>query len=169
VAAARRAGADLRPLVGVMRTRTELPPGIAADPGADVTVALLNDEAYVSRTEVRAVAAGRCAWRSSTATASPASPPRCSSTNPDFTDNRLHETLAPERRPGDTDPGAASPPRSFNAPMLRDLRNSAPYMHNGIFESLREVVEFYDRRSSVAPLGLTDQEIDDMVAFLDEL
>jgi cytochrome c peroxidase len=88
---------------------------------------------------------------------------------PDFTDNRMHETLVPQRRPGDTDTGAASPPRSFNTPMLRDVRNSAPYMHNGVFESLREVVEFYDRRSSVAPLNLTEQEIDDLVAFLDEL
>ncbi|HEY3189262.1 MAG TPA: hypothetical protein VGJ70_17385, partial [Solirubrobacteraceae bacterium] len=88
---------------------------------------------------------------------------------PDFTDNRLHETLVPQRRPGDTDTGAASPARSFNTPMLRDVRNSAPYMHNGVFESLREVVEFYDQRSSVAPLHLTDQEVDDLVAFLNEL
>jgi hypothetical protein len=31
------------------------------------------------------------------------------------------------------------------------------------------VVEFYDERSSVAPLNLTPQEIDDLVAFLGEL
>ena len=58
VAAARRAGADLRPLVGVMRTRTALPPGFAPDPAADVTVVLVNDEAYVSRPAVH-LPAGR--------------------------------------------------------------------------------------------------------------
>ena len=56
--AMRRAGADLRPLVGVMRARTQLPPGIPTEPGADVTVVLLNDEAYVSRTAVH-LPAGR--------------------------------------------------------------------------------------------------------------
>ena len=47
--AMRLAGAELRPLVGVMRSRTQLPPGVPTDAGADVTVVLLNDEAYVSR------------------------------------------------------------------------------------------------------------------------
>jgi virginiamycin B lyase len=45
----RRAGVDLRPLVGVMRSRTQLPPGVPTDAGADLTVVLVNDEAYVSR------------------------------------------------------------------------------------------------------------------------
>jgi cytochrome c peroxidase len=88
---------------------------------------------------------------------------------PDFTDNRLHDTLVPQGRPGDDDPGAPSPRGAFNTPMLRDVRNSAPYMHNGTLGSLRDVIEFYDQRSSVAPLNLTSQEIDDLVAFLGEL
>jgi cytochrome c peroxidase len=88
---------------------------------------------------------------------------------PDFTDNRLHDTLVPQGRPGDDDRGAPSPAGAFNTPMLRDVRNSAPYMHNGVFGSLREVVEFYDERSSVAPLNLRPEEIDDLVAFLGEL
>ena len=52
---------------------------------------------------------------------------------------------------------------------MRDLRNTAPYMHNGVFGTLREVVEFYDQRSSVAPLRLSQAEINDLVAFLEEL
>ena len=60
-----------------------------------------------------------------------------------------------KRRAGDTDPGASSPAGAFNTPQLRDLRNTAPYMHNGSIGTLREVVEFYDQRSSVAPLRLT--------------
>jgi len=52
---------------------------------------------------------------------------------------------------------------------MRDLRNTAPYMHNGSLKTLREVVEFYDQRSSIAPLRLTDQEIADLVAYLQTL
>jgi len=87
---------------------------------------------------------------------------------PLFTDNDLHNTLVPNR-PGWNDPGAPTPPGAFNTPTLRDARNTAPYMHNGVFNSLREVVEFYNARSSVAPLNLTPQEIDDLVAYLDAL
>ena len=42
-------------------------------------------------------------------------------------------------------------------------------MHDGSIGTLREVVEFYDQRSSVAPLRLTAAEVDDLVAFLEEL
>ena len=87
---------------------------------------------------------------------------------PDFTDNNLHDTFVPKPR-GDTDPGARTPAGTFNTPHLRDLRNTAPYMHNGSIGTLREVVEFYDQRSSVAPLRLTAAEVDDLVAFLEEL
>ncbi|MCW2998262.1 MAG: hypothetical protein JWN65_1811 [Solirubrobacterales bacterium] len=41
------------PLVGVMRTRAALPPGARTTEGADVDVALVNDEAYVSKRRVR--------------------------------------------------------------------------------------------------------------------
>ena len=88
---------------------------------------------------------------------------------PDFTDNRLHDTFVPKRTASDTDPGAKAAPGAFNTPQMRDLRNTAPYMHNGVFGTLREVVEFYDQRSSVAPLRLTQAEINDLVAFLEEL
>ena len=88
---------------------------------------------------------------------------------PDFTDNQLHDTFVPKRTASDTDPGAKVPAGTFNTPQLRDLRNTAPYMHNGAIGTLREVVEFYDQRSSVAPLRLTQAEIGDLVAFLQEL
>ena len=91
---------------------------------------------------------------------------------PLLTDNALHDTLVPKVSDGDTDTGAATsgPLRgSFNTPQMRDLRNTAPYMHNGSLKTLREVVEFYDQRSSIAPLRLTDQEIADLVAYLQTL
>ena len=65
----------------------------------------------------------------------------------------------------------------FRTPSLRELRDSAPYMHNGAFASLREVVDFYDRGAGAAPnqpgwlrpLGLSEAEKQDLLAFLDAL
>jgi cytochrome c peroxidase len=87
---------------------------------------------------------------------------------PLFTDNGIHNTLVPQRN-GWNDPGAPAPPGGFNTPTLRDIRNTAPYMHNGVFNTLREVVEFYNARSSIAPLNLTPQEMDDLVAYMNAL
>jgi cytochrome c peroxidase len=87
---------------------------------------------------------------------------------PLFTDNKEHNTLVPNV-PGWDDPGAAIPPGAFNTPTLRDIRNSAPYMHNGVFKTLRDVIDFYNTRSSIAPLGLTSSEEDDLVAYMEAL
>jgi len=63
----------------------------------------------------------------------------------------------------------------MRTPGLRNLELRAPYMHNGRFETIEEVVEFYDRGgdfdgpnkdSQIQPLGLTRQQKDDLVAFL---
>ena len=91
---------------------------------------------------------------------------------PLLTDNGLHNTLVPKVSESDRDPGAAlrGPlAGAFNTPQMRDLRNTAPYMHNGSLKTLTEVVEFYDQRSSVAPLRLTDEEVADLVAYLESL
>ncbi len=68
----------------------------------------------------------------------------------------------------------------FRVPTLRYIVYTAPYMHNGAFWDLGEVVEFYNagggenefaanKTGLVKPLGLTDEEIDDLVAFLESL
>ncbi|MEL6905316.1 MAG: cytochrome c peroxidase, partial [Planctomycetota bacterium] len=68
----------------------------------------------------------------------------------------------------------------FKTPSLRNVAETAPYMHNGAFETLEEVVEFYDTRANVRPsnapgerilepLGLTEEERSDLVAFLESL
>ncbi|GAB2836816.1 cytochrome c peroxidase [Ferruginibacter profundus] len=69
----------------------------------------------------------------------------------------------------------------FKTPGLRNIGVTAPYMHNGMFKTLEEVVEYYnDPRKVVAdpinideslkkPLGLTDKEKKDLVAFLKTL
>ncbi len=68
----------------------------------------------------------------------------------------------------------------FRVPSLRYTAYTDPYMHNGMMETLRDVVEFYnagggvnefaDNKSDlIQPLGLSDGEIDDIVAFLGTL
>jgi cytochrome c peroxidase len=63
----------------------------------------------------------------------------------------------------------------FKTPTLRNVELRAPYMHNGRFATLEEVVEFYNRGGDfdapnkdprVRPLNLTNQQKADLVAFL---
>ena len=68
---------------------------------------------------------------------------------------------------------------AFKVPSLRNVAKTAPYMHGGHFESLTRVVEYYDaldevstvghREESLLPLGLTQDEIADVVSFLESL
>ncbi len=71
----------------------------------------------------------------------------------------------------------------FRTPSLRYTLYTAPYMHNGAFYTLEEVIDFYDRggvsedgRTTdfpdtksplIKPLGLTDEEKADLLAFLE--
>jgi cytochrome c peroxidase len=57
----------------------------------------------------------------------------------------------------------------INTPQMRDLKNTAPYMHNGAFDTLKQVVQFYNTQSSLAPLNLTGPEVDELVAYLESL
>ena len=68
----------------------------------------------------------------------------------------------------------------FRTPSLRYTKYTYPYMHNGMLETLRDVVEFYnagggenefaDTKSPLMqPLGLSGAEIDDLVAFVESL
>ena len=63
----------------------------------------------------------------------------------------------------------------FRTPSLRELVWTGPYMHNGAFATLAEVVEFYDggggagQTAGLQPLGLTDGQKADLVAFLEAL
>jgi cytochrome c peroxidase len=66
---------------------------------------------------------------------------------------------------------------AFRTKQLRNVAESAPYLHTGRFETLREVVAFYkeggatsgfsgQKHALMVPLNLTEAEIDDIVAFL---
>lgn len=65
----------------------------------------------------------------------------------------------------------------FRTPSLRELKYTAPFMHNGVLATLDDVVAFYNAGGGAAagktdklkPLGLTEQESKDLVAFLDAL
>ena len=66
---------------------------------------------------------------------------------------------------------------AFKTPTLRDVGRRAPYMHDGSIATLEEVIDLYDRggieRPSrsvlIRPLGLTDSEKQDLIAFLGTL
>jgi parallel beta-helix repeat protein len=79
--------------------------------------------------------------------------------------------------PGRSGVVADAPDGAFKVPTLRNIVLTAPYMHNGIFSTLEEVIDFYARGggradgnenvdSLVRPFELTDQEKSDLIAFL---
>ena len=65
----------------------------------------------------------------------------------------------------------------YKTPTLRNIALTAPYMHDGRFGSLQAVVRFYNEGGVansllsplIRPLGLDDQEVDALVAFLQSL
>ncbi|MGZ8136987.1 MAG: cytochrome c peroxidase [Methylococcaceae bacterium] len=65
----------------------------------------------------------------------------------------------------------------YKTPTLRNISLTAPYMHNGSLQTLKQVVEFYNQGgianenldSLIKPLSLSGQEIDELVAFLNAL
>lgn len=68
----------------------------------------------------------------------------------------------------------------FRTPPLRYTAYTAPYMHNGKFFDFEEVVDFYNEGGGtnefaasksrlLKPLGLSDQEKEDLAAFLESL
>ena len=69
----------------------------------------------------------------------------------------------------------------FKVPGLRNVAVTPPYMHNGMFQTLEEVIEFYDQPNQTVPgginrdtllntpLNLTQQEKSDLKIFLEAL
>ncbi|MFZ2639835.1 MAG: cytochrome c peroxidase [Verrucomicrobiia bacterium] len=72
---------------------------------------------------------------------------------------------------------------SFKTPTLRNIAVTAPYMHDGSLKTLRDVVVHYNNggvtkegdpvndflSGGIRPLKLTEQQIDDLVAFMESL
>lgn len=65
---------------------------------------------------------------------------------------------------------------AFKTPTLRNVARTAPYMHDGSFATLGEVIAHYDRGGTpnewlsdeIVPLELSHQERLDLVAFLED-
>ena len=115
------------------------------------------------------------------------------SLNPDgihYIDRGLGDFL---RSVGDPEEQAAKEDGKFKIPSLRNCAITAPYEHNGVFETLKEVVMFNNTRDvpgagwpppevpenvhrhmppmprTFGQLGLTDQQVNDIVALLQTL
>ena len=105
-----------------------------------------------------------------------------------LTDRRFHNTGVSWRTAAEESRRAVDPGRyavtgragdrgAFRTPSLRDVALTAPYMHDGSFGTLTEVVDFYDRGGyenpylddSIRPLSLSAREKADLVAFLEAL
>jgi len=80
----------------------------------------------------------------------------------------------------DTTQLPASMTGQFKTPSLRNVSKTAPYMHDGAYQTLWDVVNHYnfggvtgnyagDRDPAIAPLMLSDAELADLVEFLEAL
>ena len=63
--------------------------------------------------------------------------------------------------------------KAFRTPTLREISRTAPYMHNGVFSSLEEVINFFDHgggkgNTLLKPLGLSQEEKRYLKTFLVE-
>jgi len=102
---------------------------------------------------------------------------------PNFTDNQFHVIGIPQQGPLQEDLGRYSVSKdekdkgAFKTPTLRNIALTAPYTHDGAFQTLDEVVEFYNqgggsvsnKSPKILKLHLTRQEKADLVAFLKSL
>lgn len=102
---------------------------------------------------------------------------------PNFTDNQFHNLGVPQVGPMKEDLGRYNVSRAdkdkgaFKTPTLRSITETAPYMHDGAFKTLEEVVDFLDQGGGsnprlsplMRPLGLTTEEKADLVMFLKAL
>ncbi|PQJ30564.1 methylamine utilization protein [Nonlabens arenilitoris] len=71
----------------------------------------------------------------------------------------------------------------FKTPTIRNIELTAPYMHNGVYQTLEEVVDFYNRGGGYGigiidqeyqtlptePLNLTQDEMNDIINFMKTL
>lgn len=64
--------------------------------------------------------------------------------------------------------------QAFKTPTLREVAQTGPYMHNGIFQTLDEVIDFFDQgggegNGKLTPLNLSRAEKDGLKSFLNSL
>jgi len=106
---------------------------------------------------------------------------------PNFSDGTFRVVGVPEPEGQEHDPGRAKvpgqgPEGAFKVPTLRNVALSAPYMHNGRFSRLEDVIDFYAKGGGhqftneslafddkIGTFEMTAEETADLVAFLNAL
>lgn len=108
---------------------------------------------------------------------------------PAFSDFDYHDTGVPQSGPnvpvtdlgrGDVTQLHDGDDGKFMTPSLRNVARTAPYMHDGVFDSLGEVIEFYRRGGGggaysgtqdprITRLDLSDDDVHDLADFLESL
>lgn len=104
---------------------------------------------------------------------------------PMFMDNTFHNNGLDENTSADEGlfnvTGAAVDKGKFKTPTLRNIEHTAPYMHDGRFTTLEEVVAHYNSGGHASPtvdplmkyigegMQLTDQDQENLIAFLKAL
>ncbi len=102
---------------------------------------------------------------------------------PNFTDNKFHNIGVPADGPLKEDLGRYNVTKkdsdkgAFRTPTLRNITDTAPYMHNGFFPTLFEVVQFYNggggrsenRSPDLHALNLNGQEVSELIEFMKAL
>jgi cytochrome c peroxidase len=106
---------------------------------------------------------------------------------PMFSDYQVHVLGVPDNPLLRVSDGGVDRSYAFRTASLRNLTHTAPYMHNGVFDSLRDVLEFYDdvsgRRGRARNVHVSREQLDpllrqlrdpddragDLIAFLEAL
>jgi len=102
---------------------------------------------------------------------------------PNFTDNQFHNLGVPQEGLLKEDLGRYNVSRrerdkgAFKTPTLRSVTETAPYMHDGVFKTLEDVIEFKNKGGEpnpnlsplMKPLSLTPEEKADLLVFLKAL
>lgn len=106
--------------------------------------------------------------------------------NPDYKVIGVPAATDPTREDSDRGRAVVAPGRAyehaFKVPTLRNVARTAPYMHNGVFSTLDQVLDFYSRGGGpghgfpidnvddkIRKFPLSAQEKADLIAFLDAL
>ena len=98
-----------------------------------------------------------------------------------YVDNKIIESVSKQKQNNDL--GLYSITQNphdrwkFRTPTLRNVALTAPYMHDGAFSTLREVIDFYNRGGVsnellsplITPLNLSEREIEQVIVFMNTL
>jgi cytochrome c peroxidase len=97
----------------------------------------------------------------------------------DFSDDKTDAHLIAFETPL-TDDQKTELDGQFKTPSLRNVSKTAPYMHDGVYDNLWDVVNHYnfggetgnytgEKDPAISPLLLSNDELDDLVEFLQAL